>query len=414
MTTEPQRRQPHPEPEEAAETAYPIRVLQLMTRPIIGGSQETALLIADGLQRDPRFKGRYTVEMASGPGFRDEGTIADEAGDRGIRMIDVPQLKHRLDPFNDFRALLALHRMIRDGSYDIVHTNSSKAGILGRIAARWAKVPYVVHTVHGWSFHDHMSDWSRRFYVTVEKAAALYCDRLIVVSPKDQEKGIAHGIGRSGNYRLVRSGIELHCFGHPTVPAEETRRALGIPDGRPVVGSVLRMSPQKAPLDLVAAFSRISRNYPDAWFVIVGDGPLRPQVERAIEEGRIADRTVLTGQRSDVPELMAAFDIFVLSSLWEGLPRVLPQAMATRLPIVCTRVDGCAEVVSDGINGYLVEPGAIDAMADRVGRLLADAGLRARMGAEGLARVSEFDASRMVADMDGVYRELLASPAGSN
>lgn len=414
MTTEPHRREPLPTRKGAADAARPIRVLQLMTRPIIGGSQETALLIADGLQRDPRFKGRYTVEMASGPGFRDVGTIADEAGDRGIRMIEVPQLKHRLDPFNDFRALFALHRLIRDGSYDIVHTNSSKAGILGRIAARWARVPYVVHTVHGWSFHEHMSDWSRRFYVTVEKAAAHYCNRLIVVSPKDQEKGLANGIGRPGNYRLVRSGIELHCFGHPTVPAAETRRALGIPDGRPVVGSVLRMSPQKAPLDLVAAFSHISRTCPDAWFVVVGDGPLRPQVERALEEARIADRTVLTGERNDVPELMAAFDIFVLSSLWEGLPRVLPQAMATRLPIVCTRVDGCADVVSDGINGYLVEPGAIDAMADRVCRLLADAGLRAQMGAEGLARVPEFDASRMVADMDGVYRELLASQTGSN
>jgi len=384
-----------------------------MTRPVLGGSQETALLVADGLQNGTEFEGRYTVDLASGSGSG-PGTIVDDARERGLQMFEVPELKHRLDPVNDFRALLALRRMMRDGSYDVVHTNSSKAGVLGRIAARWAKVPCIVHTVHGWSFNEHMSPWSRGLYVTIEKTAVRYCDRLVVVTSKDIEKGLAKGIGRSQKYRVVRSGIELNRFGKPTVPPAETRRALGIPDGSPVVGSVLRMDPAKAPLDLVAAFARISREHPDTWFVIVGDGALKPQVDRAVEEAGIAGRVVMTGERSDVPELMAVFDIFLLSSLWEGLPRVLPQAMATKLPIVSTRVDGCAEAVSDGVNGYLVEPRDIDAMAERVGRLIADPELRARMGAEGLRRAPEFDAARMVSDMDAVYQELLGPPVRSN
>jgi glycosyltransferase involved in cell wall biosynthesis len=230
---------------------------------------------------------------------------------------------------------------------------------------------------------------------------------MIVVSPQDIEKGLAQGIGRREDYHVIRSGVELDRFGHPTTPPVVVRQQLGIPDGALVVGSVTRLSPQKAPLDLVAAFAHIHRQQPNVWFVVVGDGPLRLEVETALQSAGIANRVILTGLRRDVPELMAAFDVFVLSSLWEGLPRVLPQAMATGLPIVTTRADGSAEAVVDGENGFLVERGQPAALAEKALGLLADAGLRRRMGENGRSRAPQFGAKKMVQDIDLLYQRLL-------
>jgi glycosyltransferase involved in cell wall biosynthesis len=157
----------------------------------------------------------------------------------------------------------------------------------------------------------------------------------------------------------------------------------------------------------VAAFGTICRANPDVYFVVVGDGPLRNEVEAALKDAGIAERTVLTGLRRDVPELMATFDVFVLTSLWEGLPRVLPQAMATGLPIVCTRADGSAEAVMEGVTGFLVERGDTQGMAERVTSLLHNAGLRARMGAEGVRRAAQFSAGTMVAEIDALYQKLM-------
>ena len=302
-----------------------------------------------------------------------------------------------------------LTSMMQAGQYDIVHTHSSKAGVIGRIAAHRAKVPIIVHTVHGWSFHERMSPVKRQLYVLLERLGARYGAVMIVVSPRDIAKGLAQGIGRKEDYVVIRSGIELDRFGHPAVAPQETRRQLGIPQDALVVGSVTRLSPQKAPLDMVEAFGRIHAAHPDTWFLIVGDGPLRPDVEQRLAQLGIANQTILTGLRRDVPELMAAMDMFVLSSLWEGLPRVLPQAMASGLPIVCTAADGSAEAVTDGVNGYLTPPGSPDMLAVRVNELLSDAQLRTQMGIAGQQSAPEFGATRMVEQIDRLYTRLLST-----
>jgi glycosyltransferase involved in cell wall biosynthesis len=253
-----------------------------------------------------------------------------------------------------------------------------------------------------------MSPAKRQLYILMERFAARFSQAMIVVSPRDIEKGLAQGIGRHEDYHLIRSGVELERFGHPQTPTAIVRQQLGIPADALVVGSVTRLSPQKAPLDLAAAFSYIHRGRPDVWFIIVGDGPLRADVEANLAAAGIANRVVLTGLRRDVPELMAAFDIFVLSSLWEGLPRVLPQAMATGLPIVATQADGSAEAVVDGENGFLVEPGRPKALAEKALILLADGELRRRMGGNGRSRAPQFGAKKMVQDIDLLYQSLLA------
>lgn len=388
-----------------------IRVLHPITRLIIGGAQENTMLTAQLMNHAEPFKGRYQVDVVSGPQTGPEGSLIEEVRARNVNLTILPELLREISPLNEFKALAKLRAMMRgkDGKpvYEIVHTHSSKAGVLGRLAAKWAGVPIIVHTVHGWSFHDKMSPRKKAMYVLLEKMGDAVGDAMIVVSPNDIEKGLAEGISRRDHYTLIRSGIEMERFGHPQVSREEMRRQLGIPVDALVVGSVTRLSTQKAPLDLVATFTEIHKVRPDVYFVVVGDGSLRAEVETALRENGIFERTILTGLRRDVPELLNTFDVFVLTSLWEGLPRVLPQAMATGLPIVCTQADGSAEAVEEGQNGYLVARGDTAGMAERVVRLLNDPNLRVTMGAEGRRRAPEFSVRTMVAEIDKLYTRLL-------
>jgi glycosyltransferase involved in cell wall biosynthesis len=384
-------------------TTGPIPLIHLITRLIVGGAQENTMLTADLLAKD-----RWAVDVISGPQTGPEGSLIDEVRQRGIPLTIEPTLVREINPVKDITAFFRLWRFIKRGNYVIVHTHSSKAGILGRWAAKLAGTPIIVHTVHGWGHHDRQHPLVRNSYILLEKLTLPFTDKLISVSPCDIEKGLRDGIGQPENYAIIRSGIELDRFGHPRVSRAETRAELGIPLNGPVVGTVTRLSPQKAPLDFVQAAGIIAQNLPEAWFVMVGDGPLRAQVEGLAAELGITDRLVLTGLRRDVPELMAAFDIFALSSLWEGLPRVLPQAMATGLPVVATAIDGNAEAVQDGLNGRLVPPSDPAALAQAVGELLGSPQLAVEMGAAGRQRALEFSAQQMVDDIAALYTRLMA------
>ncbi|MEM8858507.1 MAG: glycosyltransferase family 4 protein [Chloroflexota bacterium] len=384
-----------------------LKVLHPITRLIVGGAQENTMLTADYHNRLLEYAGQYKVDVVCGPQTGPEGSLIDEVRQRGIDLTIMPELVREVNPAKDIWAILKLRNMMREGNYDLVHTHSSKAGVLGRVAAKWAGIPTIVHTVHGWSYHDHLSPGRKKFYVALEKLGYRNGDAMIVVSPKDIDKGLAEGIGRREDYTVIRSGIELERFGNPQVPPSEIRDQLGIPADALVIGSVTRLSEQKDPLSLIDALAKVHQKRPEVYFIVVGDGLLRPEVEDKIANCGLQDQVVLTGLRRDVPELMAAFDIFVLSSLWEGLPRVLPQAMATSLPIVCTKADGSAEAVEHGVNGFLVEPKRPDQVADRLIQLVDSAELRRDFGAAGKAKVPMFGAKKMVADIDQLYKKLI-------
>jgi glycosyltransferase involved in cell wall biosynthesis len=379
------------------------RVLHIITRLIIGGAQENTMLTAALL--DPAS---YSVEVVSGPQTGTEGSLIEQVRARGVPLTIEPLLVREISPLKDVRALLALYRHIRRGHYAVVHTHSSKAGILGRWAAWLARTPVILHTVHGWGHHDRQHPLVRRLFILLERASQRITDKLIVVSPRNTEKGLVDGIANPDKYVTIRSGIELDRFGHPQVSPQETRAALGIPLDAPVVGSVTRLSPQKAPLDFVRAAGIVAQSVPEAWFVMVGDGPLRAEVEALAADLGLTGRLVLTGLRRDVPELLAAFDLFALSSLWEGLPRVLPQAMATGLPIVATAIDGNAEAVTSGENGLLVPAGEPAALAQAIVELLCNPSQAAQMGRVGRTRTGEFGARKMVEEIAELYTRLLA------
>ncbi len=309
-------------------------------------------------------KQRFHVEVLSGPQTGSEGSLIEEVRQRGIPLTIFPDLLRQISPVHDLKAFWKMKRFIQLGGYTIVHTHSSKAGIIGRLAARLAKTPLIVHTVHGWSFHDYMSPVIRWVYIMLERWIARFSDVLVVVTERDIEKGLQAGIGRREQYRRIRSAIPLDEFDPRLIDRQAVRQELDLPADAIVIGNVGRFSAQKNPLDWVRVAGRVGQACPQARFLLVGDGPLRPQVEQALRQAGIAERTTLTGLRRDVPRMLAAMDIFLLTSLWEGLPRVIPQAMAMGLPVVANRADGVTEAIQDGSNGYLCSPGEIEQMAE--------------------------------------------------
>lgn len=376
----------------------PLRVLHIITRMIVGGAQENTMLSCALIDAK-----RFPSTLLTGAETGIEGELHGESRERGVRMVIEPSLVRRLSPWHDLVATYKLWRMLRRERYDVVHTHSSKAGILGRIAAWLAGVPVIVHTSHGWGFNREQPWYEYWTYVWLERFCARISTALIVVGAPGREEGLSLGIGKPEQYRLIRSGIEVQAYRDARITRDEARRRLALPPDAFVIGCVGRLGEQKAPLDLLAAFMPVAESRPEAHLVFVGDGPLSADLEQAIARAGLTGRVHLTGLRRDVPELMRAFDVFALASRWEGLPRVFPQAMAAGLPIVATRVDGAPDAVTPGENGWLVEVGDTRGMAERLRALATSPETARRMGAAGQARVDEFSAQRMVQDLANLY-----------
>jgi glycosyltransferase involved in cell wall biosynthesis len=375
-----------------------LRVAHVITRMIVGGAQETVLLAAALADRS-----RFDPVVVTGPQTGSEGSLHEELATRGVDVVLVPELVRQVSPWNDLRSVRALAQVFRRLQVDVVHTNSSKAGVVGRLAARRAQVPRVLHTVHGWPFHDHQSAPVRRVWQELERRTAPLAERLVVVADADRAKGLAAAIGRPDQYVTVRSGLELEHYAKGDGAA--VRDELGIPQGALLVGAVNRLSPQKDPLTLIGAFADAARERDDVYLLVAGDGPLRVQSEVAALAGCVEGRVIFTGLRRDVPRLLNAMDVFVSASRWEGLPRTIIAAMASGVPVVATRADGVVDVVTDGETGLLARPGDVRGVADGLHSLLADAALRKRLAAAAARRVPEFGAAAMVRRLEALYAE---------
>jgi glycosyltransferase involved in cell wall biosynthesis len=211
------------------------------------------------------------------------------------------------------------------------------------------------------------------------------------------------------NSTLIRSGIRIGRFRDCRADGGAVKKSLGVDEDDRLVGMIACFKPQKAPLDFVRVADRVRREVPDARFMLVGDGELREDIESLIREKGLEGKMLLTGWRRDIPELLKAMDILVLTSKWEGLPRVFSQARASLKPVVASRVDGAPEAIREGVNGYLLEPGDVAGFAEKITRLLKDDGLREEMGRRGPEGLEEFDIDRMVRSQEALYRKLLKS-----
>jgi glycosyltransferase involved in cell wall biosynthesis len=387
-----------------------IRVLQLITRLIVGGAQETVLYTASCL--DKRL---FEVEVLSGPQTGSEGSLIQEMRSLEIPLSILPELRREISPVRDLLALVKMVRFMRENHYSIVHTHSSKAGILGRLAAKLAGVPVVIHTVHGWSFHEYMPHWQRWFYIRMERLIASMTDTFILVAESDRQKGIQEGIGTPDQYHLIRSAIPIEEFDPEKYNREAVRKALGIASDAPVLGFIGRFSPQKNPLAWVRIAAIVANRLPACRFLLVGGGPLRPQVESAVSRLGLAERTVFGGLRRDIPSMLAGMDVLLMTSAWEGLPRVIPQALCERVPVVASRVDGIAEAILDGETGFLRQLDDESGLAEACLSLLENNELRKTMGQRGREFASShFNLRDMVLRLQELYLALLDWSCASN
>jgi glycosyltransferase involved in cell wall biosynthesis len=372
---------------------------------IVGGAQEYALLSVEGLDRMPEFE----VTLASGLDRGREGELLSRAR-RTTRLVVIPELGRSIKPHADLVAFWKLFRLIRRERYHIVHTHSSKAGVLGRLAARLAGTPLIVHTLHSLVFHDYQPrivNWMLRL---VKKAVAPLTDQYISVADVTSEKAIAAGIAPAEKFCTIRSGMELDWFLGAGIEADRIRQEFGIPADALVVGKIARLFPLKGHDELLDAAPEIVLRHPGVWFFLVGDGVLYEHVRERARRAGILENFVFAGlvERERIPQLIGAMDVVVHTSLREGLPRVLPQALAVGKPCVSFALDGAPEVVIHGETGFLVKPRDAAGLADAVSRLLDDPALRERMGEAGRRVVDPaYRAETMVTEIAELYSQLL-------
>jgi len=381
-------------------------VVQVITQLELGGAQEVTLYTVENLDRD-----RFDVTLITGI----EGLLSPRA--RKIKdagLIEIPAMVRSVRPVKDLVAFVriyrAVRRIVRNSDVPvIVHTHSSKAGILGRWAGRLGGARAVVHSIHGFGFNEYMPQPKRWVFEAAERLTARITDAFTADSRANIDRGLPLGIFRKVRVEVIRSGIDLDYYS--SVPLTEDRGELGLPAGGPIVMMVSCLKPQKAPLDFVRVAARVLKEAPDARFVQVGGGELRDDV--LAEAGRLGlgGGYTLLGWRDDLRELIHAADVMVLTSLWEGLPLVIPMAMAVGKPFVATDADGNPEAVNDGETGYIVPKHGVEKAAERVLELLRDKGLARGMGEKARNAAGEFDRKYMLERITEMYEELLGEKA---
>lgn len=378
-----------------------VRVAHIITRLCKGGAQENTfhtVRLAD--------RSRYDVDLISGLTTGDEGTIEDAVNAAGIEILREPHLVRPVSPLRDSLALAGLVKRVRRGKYHIVHTHTSKAGILGRLAARIARVPVVVHTPHGNVFDGYFPRWKTRLFIEAERRAARWTDRVIELTPGGIDAHLAQGIGRREQFVSIFSGIDLNPFHDARNCRDQTRAALGVQPGEFLVGGVGRLEPIKGFTYFMAAARTVAKSAPKVRFVHAGGGSMDEAMRRAAEplNGQIR----FLGLRDDVPNLMAAFDVLVVPSINEGMGRVILEAGAAGTPVVATRVGGIPEVVDDGRTGLLVPPRDPSAIAGKVLDLMSTPDRARSMGETARSRiVPGYGLERMVVRIEALYEELL-------
>lgn len=375
-------------------------VCHIITKLELGGAQKITLRTVTHLDRS-----KFRPVLVTG-GEKAE-LDADVAKLADVEFHTVPSLVRTISPFKDFAALLALTRLLRRIRPGIVHTHSSKAGILGRWAARFVGIPVIVHSVHGFGFTPDQHPLLRRMLIMMEGWCARFTQWIFTDSEANRQQGIRLGLFREERSAMLPPGIDIHAIRRVQIDPVDKKRTLGVDPEKPLIGTVAPFKPQKAPLDFVHVASQVYRQRPDAQFVMIGDGELRKSVEEEIRRLGMTHTITLAGWRRDVPEIMKCLDLFLLTSRWEGLPRVYLEAVTCGVPIVGTAVDGAAEVVLDGINGFLKAPGDVDGLADRVLWLLDNRDEAKAMGSRGSMLSKKFDCYEVVRHQEVVYQRLI-------
>jgi len=390
------------------------RVIHIITRLDKGGSAETTLHIVSSLNME-----KYDVFLAHGLSRESNMSIMEKevvesdlllAEAKGVRVFALPSLVRRLSFKNDLLAFINIYRLIKRIRPHIVHTHTSKAGLLGRLASFLARVPIIIHTPHGHVFHSYYGPVMTKVFVFAEKILSFITDKITALTNRERDEHLEEGIASIEKYVVIHSGVMLDRLMNMNIDAGAVRGEFGIAQDSNVIGVVGRLVPIKGHKYLVSAAKRIIKEFRNTVFVFVGDGYLSSRLERQAESVGVRKNIIFTGWRKDAVEILDLFDILVLPSLNEGMGKVLVEGMALGKPIIASNVGGIIDLVRNGENGILVPPGDSDALGEAILQLLKDKNLSEKLGKNGKAMVyPEFDASVMVKQIDDLYESLLVS-----
>ncbi len=388
-----------------------MRIIHLITRLIVGGAQENTILTCEGLHA----RG-HDVYLFAGSTTGPEGSLVERACSGGYAYEEFPDLIRAVRPLRDSAALRALRRRFRELAPDVVHTHSSKAGVLGRVAAHQARVPHVVHTIHGMSFNRTQPAWLRCAYAYTERYCARRCHKIVSVADAMTAQALRAGIGRPNQFTTIRSGVDVDCFDPASADGAQSRASWGIRPDEIVIGTVARLFVNKGYEQLIEIMDVGRRLSAGAYtsnfrFLWIGDGADRPRYEKELERRGLRDRVVMTGlvPPAGMPRMLSTIDILAHTSQWEGLPRAAVQALLMERPVVSFDIDGAPEVILPGETGELVHLGDTEGFAAALASLANDPDRRRRYGRAGRSRcLAEFDHRTMVDRLDALYAQLAA------
>ncbi|MGB2662313.1 MAG: glycosyltransferase family 4 protein [Candidatus Omnitrophota bacterium] len=378
-----------------------MKVLHAITRLDRGGSSENTLLSAIGLAE----KG-YEVDLLFGQTQSPSIPLLEKARKAGVNFIEEDDLVRDIHPLRDLVAFIDIFRFIHNGKYDIVHAHSSKAGLICRLAARLAGVKTIIYTPHGHVFYGYFNKMFNRIIIFVESIVSHVTDKIVGLTPAECDEWIGFGIGKKEKYTAIPSGVDFDLMVDEISGERDIREELGIPPGKTIVGSVGRFVGVKGYEYLIKAAIEEIKKRNDIYFVLAGDGPLYQEYKEMISSEGAGERFHIIGWQENTGAVIKALDIFVLSSLNEGMGRVLAEAMFLEKPVIATRVGGVPSVVA-GNAGLLVEPASSSAIERAIDVFMEDPAKARAMARKGREKaLAEYSAEKMVHDLDMLYKKL--------
>ena len=384
---------------------YPkIKILRIISRLNIGGPSIHVINLNKGLDKKVFQSLLLCGNISDG-----EKSMYNEAKKSGIKLISIPELtnEHSLN-LKDLKALLKIYLIIKKYKPDIVHTHTAKAGLIGRIAAHLALTPKIVHTYHGHVLHSYFSRPKTYLLRFMEKLLALISDSLIVVSDKIKTELISYKISKPSKFNIIKLGFNLDPFLNNTLLKDNLKKELSLPNDSNLIGIVGRIVPIKNHKLFIEAAAKVVAQKENTYFLIVGDGPLRKNIEKLSYELNINKNTIFTGWRNDLPLIYASLDILVCSSNNEGTSVSVIEGMASGCPVITTRVGGHPDIISDGNNGYLIEPQNIDSLTKKMLQILNNPKQSAHLKENArLDAKNNFSLENLINNIENHYDDLL-------
>lgn len=377
-----------------------MKILHLHTLPVVSGSGINTFLSMRG-----QMRAGHEVELACAP----EGRLQQWVEKEGMRFRPLNHMVWGLNPLKDLAVVIEIILLIRRESYEVIHTHNSKAGFVGRLAGFLSRKPLVIHTVHGFAFHDAERRWKCRLYRFCERLAAHWCDHMIVISQPLIDWAVRERIAGPEKMTKIYSGIDIECY-HSKGASKILREELGLSEKDFIIGEVAKLWEGKGHQYLLEAVAMLKDRIPNLKCLLVGTGDLRPELEDQVETLGIGDRVIFTGFREDIPAVTQLLDVSVLPSLFEGMGRAVLEGQAAGKAVIGTRVGGIPDIIEHERTGLLIPPADAPAIAESIWRLYSEPELRNQLGFNAARAVNEqFSAERMNREILQVYEKHLGA-----